>query len=119
MVGRLRIPAVLRELERRRTHRVKLPAGNDRTRLDFIVVTDVSSEGALLIVPAPIQLGTSIMLRLPLLEPIRGTIMWASNRLAGCRFNRPLHPALLRVLIASARANPDKWQRRAVGTPFN
>lgn len=121
MADRLRIPAMLRAFDpnRRRAERVKLQASNDRIGIDFVVVTDISPEGARLITPVPFQLGTSFKLKLPLLKPICGTVMWVSKRLAGCRFERPLHPALLRVLLASARADPDAWQQQVSAGPFH
>jgi hypothetical protein len=60
-------------------------------------------EGAKLVAPTPLKVGRKVSLKLPLLEPLEGTIVWVSSRLAGCRFLSPLHPALLRVIVAAAQ----------------
>ena len=70
--------------------------------IDFVVVTYLSPDGARLVAPAPLAIGSEVALTLPLLEPLDVRIVWVSNRLAGCRFLDPLHPAVLRVLAAAA-----------------
>jgi hypothetical protein len=104
MAGSMRIPASLRGMfDRRRSERAATGAATDGEAIDFVVVTDISSEGAKLVAPVPLKVGRTVSLKLPLLEPLEGTIVWVSSRLAGCRFLAPLHPALLRVVVAAAR----------------
>jgi hypothetical protein len=98
----MRIPASLRGMfDRRRSERI--PTGVATEPIDFVVVTDISTEGAKLVAPVPLKVGRKVSLKLPLLEPLEGTIVWVSSRLAGCRFLSPLHPALLRVIVAAAQ----------------
>jgi hypothetical protein len=102
----MRIAASLKgcpERERRRSRRAMLREVGDGEDVDFVVVTDLSPEGAKLVAPAPLEVGREVALTLPMLEPLHGTIVWVSNRLAGCRFLDPLHPAVLRVVVASAQ----------------
>jgi hypothetical protein len=113
MLGRLRIPATVQPLavDRRLARRSQLMASNGSAGRDIAVVTDTSTTGARLITPAPMQVGQEVLLILPLIEPQQGSLVWVSNRLAGCEFTDSLHPALLRVLLSAAKADPDEWQR--------
>ena len=89
--------------ERRRSRRAAVREIDERQEVDFVVVTDLSPEGAKLVTPAPLEIGRQVALTLPMLEPLNGTIVWVSKRLAGCEFADPLHPAVLRVVVASAQ----------------
>nr|WP_295371247.1 PilZ domain-containing protein [uncultured Sphingosinicella sp.] len=112
MPGSMRIPGSLRALfDRRRTERISTEVANDSEAIDFVVVTDISTDGAKLVAPVPLSVGRKVSLKLPLLEPLEGTIVWVSSRLAGCRFLAPLHPALLRVIVAAAQ--DQRAQRQA------
>jgi hypothetical protein len=120
MAGRLRIPAALQGLpavDRRRDKRVPLPH-DPPGGIDFVVVTDIAPGGARLVTPVPIEIGSAVRLKLPLLEPVVGTIVWVSSRLAGCAFAEPLHPALLRVLVAAGTADAGAWRSSLAGGPF-
>lgn len=90
--------------EQRRSPRAMLVERGNVSEIDFVVVTDLSPEGAQLVAPAPLEIGSEVALKLPMLEPLDGQIIWVSKRLAGCRFLDPLHPAVLRVLVAAAQA---------------
>lgn len=121
MPGRLRIPATVQPvvaIDRGLARRLRLPVSRRLVGVDFVIVTEISTSGALIITPVPMQLGDQVQLRLPMMEPVTATLMWVSNRLAGCEFDDQLHPALLRVLLSAAKANPDEWQRSLLGGPF-
>jgi hypothetical protein len=93
VTGGLRIPATLEALpawDRRQGSRLALPASNDLGGIDFVVVTDIGSRGARLVTPVPLPVGCEIRLKLPLLEPVHGSLVWVSSRLAGCEFLEPL-----------------------------
>jgi hypothetical protein len=112
MAGSMRIPASLSALfDRRRSERLGTEVANDGEAIDFVVVTDISTDGAKLVAPVPLKVGRKVSIKLPLLDPLEGTIVWVSSRLAGCRFLAPLHPALLRVIVAAAQ--DQRGQRRA------
>lgn len=102
----MRIAASLRSPggERRRWTRSPVTGGEITDEIDFVVVTDLSPEGARLVAPAPLEIGSEVALTMPMLEPLDVQIVWVSHRLAGCRFLDPLHPAVLRVLLAAAEA---------------
>lgn len=101
----IRIAASLRPCaERRRSPRAPLRASEGPEEIDFVVVTDLSPEGAKLVAPAPLEVGRTVALTLPMLDPLRARIVWVSERLAGCRFLDPLHPAVLRVVMAAAES---------------
>ncbi len=121
MLERLRIPAVLaiRAAGTARRHdRTDLPVSNDSNGVDFVVVTQLSEGGAQLITPVPMQMGQQVQLKLPMLEPLVARIVWVSSRLAGCEFLDPLHPAIVRVLIAVATTDQAAWRQSMAGTPF-
>ena len=122
MAGRLRIPAALMAAparDRRREKRTRVRSCNEAAGVDFVVVTEISPGGARLITPLPMEIGGDFRLKLPLLEPLHGTIVWVSNRLAGCEFLEPLHPAQLRVLLAAVTVDEPGWKLSLEGGPFS
>lgn len=90
--------------DRRRSKRTAIEGADQEEGVDFVVVTELSPEGAKLVTPAPLEVGGEVAITLPMLEPLRATVVWVSNRLAGCRFVDPLHPAVLRVVVATAQS---------------
>ncbi len=71
---------------------------------EFVLVTELSLEGARLLTPAPLEIGGKVLLRLPMLEPVKARVVWVSNRIAGCAFQQPLHPAVFRVLLSEVES---------------
>jgi hypothetical protein len=62
-------------------------------------VSDFSRHGARLLTAAHLMVGVRVTLHLPLLEKIHGTIVWAKDGEAGCKFDMSLpvsafHPVL-------------------------
>ena len=43
--------------------------------------------------------GTDVWLRLPGLEPYQATVVWSKGQYIGCAFERPLHPAVLEMIV--------------------
>jgi hypothetical protein len=39
-----------------------------------------------------------------MLEPVKARVVWVSNRIAGCAFQQPLHPAVFRVLLSEVES---------------
>jgi hypothetical protein len=98
----MRLPAWLTHWQPRVTRaerRALFETGAEELR-DSVLVTEISLEGARLLTPAPLEIGGKILLQLPMLEPVKARIVWVSNRIAGCLFLRPLHPAVYRVVVA-------------------
>ena len=125
MAKGLHIPALLLvypEADRRQERRADLLHGADDGEAgDGVVVTDISPRGARLIAPEALSVGTEVQLKLPLLEPIEGIVVWVSKRIAGCRFIEPLHPALVRVLLAASASTSGQagWTLKTPDSPVS
>ena len=63
-------------------------------------VLDVSEQGFRIVTEAEVTPGSSMLIKLPGLEAVRATIVWASNGEIGCSFEEELHPASIRALTA-------------------
>ena len=46
--------------------------------------------------------GTDLWLKLPGLESLHARVVWMNGHLLGCEFVRPLHPAVLDMIVRSA-----------------
>jgi hypothetical protein len=46
--------------------------------------------------------GTDLWLKLPGLESLHARVIWMNGHLLGCEFVRPLHPAVLDMIVRSA-----------------
>ena len=46
--------------------------------------------------------GTDVWLRLPGLEACHARVVWSKGHYVGCEFERPLHPAVLDMIIRKA-----------------
>jgi hypothetical protein len=44
--------------------------------------------------------GADVWLRLPGLEPYQASVAWSKGNYVGCKFERPLHPAVLEMIVA-------------------
>lgn len=66
-------------------------------------ILDLSTDGFRIDSLLDLQIGTDVWLRLPGLEPTHAKVAWADGYLAGCKFERPLHPAVLDMIIARAK----------------
>lgn len=65
-------------------------------------VLDVSTEGARISAIHSLREGDRFYLKLPMIEAVEATVAWARDFELGCRFARPLHPAVLETLITAA-----------------
>lgn len=65
-------------------------------------IIDISVGGARLRLYQDLAPDTSIRISLPGKGLVDAHIVWADGREAGCRFDRPLDPAIVAVLQASA-----------------
>ena len=68
-------------------------------RRGSVEVRDLSTHGAKILTLDPLEPGEQIWLTFPMLEPLQVTVMWANRFDAGCRFAKPLHPAVLHVIL--------------------
>ncbi|HZF42125.1 MAG TPA: PilZ domain-containing protein [Sphingomonadaceae bacterium] len=66
-------------------------------------VADLSESGFRVESHYLIPMGAQVWLTLPGLAAIPATVAWSSGNSLGCRFDAPLHPAVLDRVIAAAR----------------
>lgn len=66
-------------------------------------VFDLSAEGFRIATFRGVSNGAKVWLHLPGLEPLRAEVMWIRKGFAGCKFARPLHPAVLDMIVAGDR----------------
>lgn len=62
-------------------------------------ILDLSTHGFRLDTHLNMPVGTPIWLRLPGLEAVPAKVAWVQGHCAGCAFERPLHPAVLSMLV--------------------
>jgi hypothetical protein len=66
-----------------------------------VQVMDLSTHGFRVATHLELPIGTDVWLRLPKLEACHATVMWAQGHYVGCAFERPLHPAVLDMIVAT------------------
>lgn len=66
-------------------------------------LADISSSGARVIAAERLVEGETVWLRFPGLEAIPARVAWTQEWTAGLEFQRPLHPAVLDMLLARLR----------------
>lgn len=65
-------------------------------------VRDLSQGGARLCTSDPLMVGSRVLLKLPLVEPIEATVVWVDGLEAGCQFSNPLAGAVFENVRRSA-----------------
>jgi hypothetical protein len=68
-----------------------------------IQIVDLSVDGFRASTHLNLAKGHDVWLRLPGLEPYQAKVMWAKGNFVGCAFERPLHPAVLEMIVKKAR----------------
>ena len=64
-----------------------------------IQILDLSVDGFRASTHLQLEKGSDVWLRLPGLEPYHAKVMWAKGAFIGCAFERPLHPAVLEMIV--------------------
>jgi len=64
-----------------------------------VEVTDLSTHGFRASTHLELEKGADVWLRLPGLEAYHARVAWAKGNLIGCAFERPLHPAVLDMIL--------------------
>ena len=64
-----------------------------------IQIMDLSTDGFRASTHLQLEKGSDVWLRLPGLEPYQATVMWSKGSFIGCAFERPLHPAVLDMIV--------------------
>ena len=65
-------------------------------------ILDLSTHGFRVETHLDLDVGSPIWLRLPGLEASLAQVMWREGNLVGCAFDRPLHPAVLDLIVRRA-----------------
>src|ERR1043165_3827269 len=64
-----------------------------------IQIVDLSIDGFRAPTHLNLAKGADVRPRLPGLEPYQAKVMWAKGAFIGCAFERPLHPAVLEMIV--------------------
>jgi hypothetical protein len=67
-----------------------------------IQILDLSVDGFRASTHLELASGTDVWLRLPGLEPYQARVAWSKGHFVGCAFVRPLHPAVLEMIVKRA-----------------
>ena len=63
-------------------------------------ILDLSTHGFRIDSLLDLAVGSDVWLRLPGLEPCHAKVAWSDGYVSGCRFERPLHPAVLDMIVS-------------------
>jgi hypothetical protein len=67
-----------------------------------VQIADLSTNGFRVATHLELEPGTDVWLRLPGLEPCHARAVWSRGHHVGCEFVRPLHPAVLQMIVRKA-----------------
>ncbi|HYG30628.1 MAG TPA: PilZ domain-containing protein [Allosphingosinicella sp.] len=67
-----------------------------------VQVADLSTTGFRVATHLVLEPGTDVWLRLPGLEPCHARAVWSRGHHIGCEFVRPLHPAVLAMVVRNS-----------------
>lgn len=67
-----------------------------------VEVMDLSTDGFRVLSHLDLQPGLDVWLRLPGLEPFHATVAWTDGLHSGCKFAKPLHPAVVQMIVNRA-----------------
>jgi PilZ domain len=70
-----------------------------------VQIMDLSTHGFRIETHLDLHEGADVWLRLPGLESCHATVAWVRGYVAGCKFERPLHPAVLEMIVAKAQGH--------------
>ncbi len=76
-------------------------------------VLDISEQGFRIVTAAEVGQGSSMLIKLPGLEAVRATVVWAKDGQIGCSFEEELHPASIRTLTADPPAGSGRLSAKA------
>ena len=68
-----------------------------------VQIMDLSTDGFRVATHLELGVGTDVWLRLPGLAASHARVVWAEGQYVGCAFIRPLHPAVLEMIVANSR----------------
>ena len=62
-------------------------------------IIDLSTHGFRASTHLDLQIGADVWLKLPGLEAMHAKVAWTNSHFIGCSFERPLHPAVLQMIV--------------------
>lgn len=68
-----------------------------------IQVLDLSTHGFRAATHLDLMIGSDVWLKMPGLESLHARVAWMQGHIMGCEFVRPLHPAVLDMVVRAAR----------------
>ena len=68
-----------------------------------VLVMDLSTHGFRASTHLELERGADVWLRLPGLESCHATVVWTKGQYIGCAFERPLHPAVLDMIVRNTK----------------
>ena len=66
-------------------------------------VINLSTTGFMATADIVLEVGASVWLKLPGLEPQNSRVVWTEGGASGCQFSTPLHPLTLELLVQASR----------------
>jgi hypothetical protein len=69
-----------------------------------VQILDLSTDGFRVATHLDLFVGTDVWLRLGGLEACHAKVVWASGHYVGCAFSRPLHPAVLEMIVQRSKS---------------
>ena len=92
--------------EKRKANRLRLPlvAGFRESRMSKVPVDvfDLSTDGFRVETFMGVHENATVWLTLPGLEPQEAKVVWMRKDFVGCKFVRPLHPAVFQMIASRA-----------------
>lgn len=64
-----------------------------------VQILDLSTHGFRASTHLDLQQGADVWLKLPGLEALHAKVAWSNTHYIGCAFERPLHPAVLQMMV--------------------
>lgn len=109
LTGELSIQVTVADSDKKARKSTRVPISLDaglRARGGYSAVSvqilDLSTHGFRIETLLDLAVGMDVWLRLPGLEPCHAKVAWIEGYIAGCAFERPLHPAVLDMIVGRA-----------------
>lgn len=100
------LPGTRRDVLPRRSRRLAVDVGAGLRQRGAsgvsVRVLDLSAHGFRAATHLELPEGLDVWLRLPGLEPCHATVAWSEGHFIGCAFVRPLHPAVVDMVVSKA-----------------
>lgn len=95
---------------------LEVSAALDSREADTVLVHNLSASGLLIETPKSLSLGQLVAIVLPEVGEVTATVVWQSEKLAGCRFDEPIPKA---ALSAASLRSPGAIELEAGAYPHD